>query len=415
VTRLLLTLTTLAACTGTPDSSLLSDGGLSNGGLFDGAEPDSGSLVTVVVDRPFGLDGELPTHLLATGTDAVLLLTSKASYRLDRDGRMLRRTPLPSASSGSIAVPTSAAWDGVGLGATVRWGNDAKTSAGTYLALTDGNGVFSPPSMIPLGSTATAARTTWDSETQRHLVLTGETQGSLLELALTRVARSKNEAPSTLKLQAGLSASVTIGDWVGPASRLALCTVEPGGHVRLRTFQKAGASTVELTDPDRDALGSCRLATSGRSFLVTWVQRALPPTGLDAGPAGHPSDLGPGSLSFNVPVVQVVDPDGKLVRPRSLRLSSYPGTVQPESVLWDGRRYLVLTRTAFRGGRLELTVLDETGMPQYRELELPLAYEPGRLLGAKMALGAAGEYWLVYTIRRPHDGGVLHLVRFSLP
>jgi hypothetical protein len=384
---------------------------LFDGGLFDGAEP----LVTVVVDRPFGPEGELPTHLLATGTDAVLLLTSKASYRIDRDGRVLRRTPLPSASSGSIAVPTSAAWDGVGLGATVRWGNDAKTTAGTYLALTDGNGVFSPPAMIPLGSTSMAARTTWDSGTQRHLVLTAEAQGSLLELALTRVARSKSEAPSTLKLQAGLSASVTIGDWVGPASRLALCTVEPGGHVLLRTFfHKVGASVVELTDPDRDALGSCRLATSGRSFLVTWVQSALPPTELDAGPAGHPSDFGPGSLSFNVPVVQLVDPDGKLVRPRSLRLSSYPGTVVTESALWDGRRYLVLTRTVFRGGRLELTVLDETGTPLFRELELPLAYEPGRLLGVKMTVDSAGEYWLVYTIRRPHDSGVLYLMRFSL-
>jgi hypothetical protein len=402
---LLAGLLALAGCVGTPDSAPADGGSRGDGG------GDAGPGLQLLVDRPFGPEGELPTHLLSTGADDLVLLTPRAVYRLDPQGRVKSRRALPEASSGTVATVTSAAWDGAGIGATVRWGEDASTPAGVYLALTDERGAFSPAGMLPLGTPATAARTIWDAASAEHLVLTAQGQEKLLELSLTRVSRGAGSKGKTV-LVGGLSLSLTVGDWVGPGHRLALCTVEPPGRALLRTmFQEVGPEAVDLTDEDRRALGSCRAATSGRSFLVTWVQEALPVTELDAGP-GAP-DLGPGSLSFNVPVAQVVGPGGPVL-PRSQRLSDYPGTVVPESLVWDGSRYLVLVRTAYRGGRLELVALDETGRLLFRQLELPLAYEPGSLLGAKLAVTPRG-YFVVYSIRRPHDeGGVLHLARLTI-
>ena len=164
----------LASCTGTPDRRV-------DSGLFDGAAADAASPVTILIDRPFGPEGEIPVHLLSTGGDQVLLSTPAAVYRIDRDGRVLGRLSLPVASSGTVAALTSAAWDGAGLGQTVRWGADINTPAGTYFALTDKDGAFTAASMLSLGQASTAARTTWDSGSQKHLVLTAESKGTLLE------------------------------------------------------------------------------------------------------------------------------------------------------------------------------------------------------------------------------------------
>jgi hypothetical protein len=410
VALLALALATLVfvGCVGAPDSVSFVDGGPGVDGAGDG-----GPRLQLLADRPFGPEGELPTFLLSTGADDLLLVTPRAIYRLDPEGRVESREPLPEASGGATATVTSAAWDGQGLGATLRWGDDTGTPAGVYLALTDGRGAFSPSAMVALGPPKIAARAVWDTATSRHLVLTAEGRDKLLELSLTRVSRSAG-VQSKVILLGGLSSSTTVGDWVGPGSRLALCTVEPPGRALLRTmFQEVGPLAVDLTDEGRRALASCRVAASGRSFLVTWVEEALPVTELDAGPAGPAADLGPGSLSFDVPVARVVGPQGKVL-PRSLRLSDYPGTAVVESAVWDGNRYLVLVRTAYRGGRLELSALDEAGRLLFRQRELPLAYEPGSLLGARLVVAPEG-YVVVYSIRRPHDeGGVLHLARFTV-
>jgi len=364
--------------------------------------------LTLRLDRSFGEEGELPLHLVLTAAERLLAVTDAAVYQLDRDGRVLRREALPETDGGSVALLTSAAWDGTGLGATVRWGHDPALQAGSYLALADEAGAFAPAGMLALGSATSEARTAWDPAAGRHLVLVSETQGSGRALSLHSVARGA-VAPTVRALINGLAPGTSVGGWVGPASAPALCAVEPPGRIRLRAFPKGQAPVlVELTDAGRTAVGPCQLATSGRTRLVAWVQQALPVTEVDAG-----ADIGPESLSSDVPVVRLVDPSGQ-AGAGSLRLTAYGETALTEAALWDGRRYLVLVRTGYRGGRLALASLDESGALLARDLELPLSYEPGKLLGARLALDPAGDLWLLYATRRPADEGVLHLARLAL-
>jgi hypothetical protein len=159
-------------------------------------------------------------------------------------------------------------------------------------------------------------------------------------------------------------------------------------------------------------VGTCQLATSGRSILVTWTQQALAPELVDAGPNPRPPDLGPGSLTFNIALGRVVDPERQVLT-RAVRLSLFEGTVGVESVLWRGQ-YLALVHAAgYRGGRLALTSLDERGDLLFRDVVIPLDYEPGRLIDGRLSSTAA-EYILLYSTRRPWDEGILHLSRFGI-
>ena len=366
--------------------------------------------ITLRLDRSFGEEGELPLHLVLTAAERLLAVTDAAIYQLDRDGRVLSREALPETAGGSVALLTSAAWDGTGLGATVRWGHDPALPAGSYLALADAAGAFTPAGMLALGSATSEARTAWDPAAGRHLVLVAETQGSGRALSLHSVARG-GATPTVRALVGGLAQGARVGAWLGPASGPALCAVEPPGKIRLRAFPEGQAPVlVELTDAGRTAVGPCLLATSGNTYLVGWVQQALPVTEVDAGPA---ADIGPGSLSSDVPVVRLVDPSGQ-AGAGSIRLTAYGETALTEAALWDGRRYLVLVRTAYRGGRLVLAALDASGVLLARDLELPLSYEPGKLLAARLALDPAGDLWLLYATRRPADEGVLRLARLAL-
>lgn len=405
----LLLLAALAAgCQAAPSTAAL-DGG---DAAWPAADTSAGQ-VSVSLSRSFGPEGEVPIQLIHAAGERLLALTDTAIYQLDHAGRVLHREALPVASSGTPARVTSASWDGAGLGAVVRWGQDTTVTPGSYLALTDARGSFAPGGMLALGAVPSAARVFWDSASQRHLVLISQTKGGQRELTLRRVPRAGSSAPAE-PLLGGLPLALDVGGWVGPAARPAACTVQPPGRVWLHRFPGGGgpATALDLTDPGRVAVDRCGLATSSRAYLVSWVQRGLPPEQLDAGPSAP--DLGPGSLSYDVPLVQLVDPDGKALA-RSLRLTLYgDGPAVTESLLWDGQRFLALVRTDYRGGRLLLTVLDESGALLQRDLELPLSYEPGRLLGGKLALGTGGDLWLVYALRRPDDLGVLYLARLRL-
>lgn len=375
----------------------------------EGAPADlAAGQITLRLDRSFGEEGELPLHLLLTAAERLLAVTDAAIYQLDRDGRVLGREALPATAGGSVALLTSAVWDGTGLGATVRWGHDPALAAGSYLALADAAGAFAPAAMIALGPAASEARTAWDPAAGRHLVLVAETQGSGRALSLHSVARGGG-TPAVSALVGGLAPGTSVGGWVGPARAPALCAVEPPGKIRLRLFPQGQAPVlVELTDAGRTAVGPCLLATSGQTRLVAWVQQALPVTEVDAG-----ADIGAESLASDVPLVRLVDPSGQ-AGAGSVRLTEYGETALTEAALWDGRRYLVLVRTSYRGGRLALAVLDESGLLLARDLELPLSYEPGKLLGARLALDPTGDLWLLYATRRPADEGVLHLARLAL-
>lgn len=392
----------VAGCRGAPSALVdaSSDAPRDGGG-------DAGVEVRVSFDRPFGVEGEQPTHLVAAGPDRLLAVTTAAVYQLDGEGRVLHREPLPATSTGSVAALASARWDGVGLGAAVRWGNDASKAAGTYLALSDGKGAFSPASMIALGKVGSTARSDWDPAAGQHVALFSENADGKLRLRVTRAPRVGPASTGTLV--DGLPLATTLGGWRSQSGASALCTVEPGGRVRLRTFDAKGVGQVlDLVDPGQQALGSCQLADSGRSTLVAWTREAPPPETIDAGAV----DLGPGFITFNLPVAQVVDPSGKAL-PAALRLSLYPYTAQVQTAVWHASRYLVLLRTTFRGGRLVLTALDEAGVLLFRDVEIPLVYEPGSVLAAALT-ATETDYAVVYASRRPWDAGVLRLVRFTL-
>jgi len=119
------------------------------------------------------------------------------------------------------------------------------------------------------------------------------------------------------------------------------------------------------------------------------------------------------ALSFDVPAAQLVTTDGQALRAPA-RLSQLPGVVRIETMIWDGRRYLVLLNApGLRGGRLALTVVDEAG-PTRCDLSIPLAYEPGQLGAAQLAL-LGGSLYLLYATRLPWDDApILHLARLGI-
>jgi hypothetical protein len=399
----------LAACVPVPANR--ADLGPDSASTVEAGSGDGASAgIIISLDHPFGQEGELPSHLQPGVAGELWALTQRAIYRLDDQGRARTRTALPAASSGATAMVHTARWDGSNLGLTLRWGSDKTVPAGTYLALAGSTGVITPSSMISLTSAGNTARGDWDGSA--HLVLWTQPSGGKLDLHVTRVPPTGPK--DTRKLASGLPAGTTLGGWVSRADLVqALCTVDPDGGVSLRRYTNhTPMAVVRFVDPGHSAVGTCKLATSGRSFLVAYVHKALPPGRVDARP-GAP-DLGPGSIAYDVPVVQVVDPAGKALQ-APLRLSlAYEGTVRVEQALWDGARYVVLLNTVgYKGGRAVLTALDETGHLLARDRVIPLNYEPSRLEGARL-LAAGPDYALLYAARRPWDSGVLHLARFSV-
>jgi len=397
-----------AACSPAPRSPL--DGGAPPAA----AAPDAGPLRLTSPPRAFGQQGETPTHLVAAGPDRLLALTDAAIYQLDHDGVVLARSALPAASSGARAVILGAGWDGVGLGALVRWGVDAKVPTGTYLALASAQGAFFAAEMTRLTSAGPSIRGSFGPTHEAVWVEAAAQQGAnLLHAAATR---SKPVTTSTLLF--GLDVVTAVGGWVNGKDFSALCTVEPGGVV-LRTFRPGAQPSlqdkVQLNDPSRPAVGSCQLATSGRSQLVVWTRQALAPAQQDAGP--HTHDLGSGTLSYDEPVAQLVDPTGQRLQ-KSVRLSlAYDGPVLVQSVLWDdvvGRYLVLLNPVGHRGGRLVLAALDEAGRLLFRDELIPLTdYEPGRTTAGRLVVTAGGAIHVLYGIRRPWDEGRLYLVRLS--
>lgn len=393
----------LGACTPAPSDQR--DGAAALDAAADGATAG------VAFSRSFGQEGETPTHLVAAG-DRLLALTDRAAYQLDHDGRLVRRSALPAASSGSYAVILDARWDGSGLGAVVRWGQDTQVLQGTYLALSDRQGSFTAASMLSLTSLAASARLHLDGTRHGVAWIEGTSAKPTADLRLATTERTKPILDAKTLL-AGLPSTAAVGGWSGAA----LCTVEPAGVVKLRTFSGASLKkTLTLNDAGRRAVGPCRLASSGRSQLVVWTREALPPDQIDAGP--YTKDLGPGTLTYDVPVAQLVDPQGQAL-PRSVRLSiGYQGPVEVQAALWDpaAGRYLVLFNpVGFRGGRLVLTALDEAGKLLYRDGLIPLAdYEPGRTVAGRLAVTSVGQRYLLYSIRRPWDDGVLYLAKLEV-
>ena len=379
-------------------------------GPDSGADQGAGPEVRLTWDRTFGQQGELPMLLEPGAPGKLWALTSEAIYLLDAQGRVISRQALPVASSGARTLVRSARWDGQGLGLVLRWGTDLTLSAGTYLALTAADGIIKPATMIPVGPTQGNARGRWDGKA--HQVLWHQLKGAAQELNLTRVPRSGTK--SNRLLHSALPLDATVGGWaLRKDGSLAVCTVDPGGSVSLLRFSPFSAlPVVKLEDQGWIARGSCQVMDSGSSYLVTFKYRGLAPGDVDAGP-GAP-DLGLGSLTYDFPVVQVVDPAGKAL-PSAARLSTgYQGTVAVEDGQWDSARFLVLLNTAgFRGGRLVLTALDEAGLLITRDLLIPLSYEPGRLQAGRL-VATATDYVLLFSSRRPADEGILHLARFTL-
>lgn len=372
----------------------------------------SGATVSLAYARPFGEEGETPTGLVVTRSGGALALTDRAIYQLAPGARVLHRWDLPVASSGTRALVLEARWDGVGLGALVRWGTDDAVPAGSYLALTDERGAFAPGAMLPLGSATSQALVDWDGSAGQHQVIWSKPHLSAPELTLELSQVVRPNEVTTQPLLSGLPSTSIIGDWVTSGGASALCSVEPGGKVKLRRFtQLKATATIELTLPGRRAVGSCELATSGRSHLVIWTRGALPPEAVDAGI--RPDDLGPGSLSYDHPVAQLVDPEGRALS-NPVQLSTFAGTVQVESVLWDGLRYMVLLNpVSYRGGRMVLAAIDEAGQLLWRDVVIPLPYEPGQLVAGRLAVDQT-HFLLLYSSRRPWDQGVLHLARLTL-
>jgi hypothetical protein len=74
---------------------------------------------------------------------------------------------------------------------------------------------------------------------------------------------------------------------------------------------------------------------------------------------------------------------------------------------------VLLNPVSFRGGRMVLSAIDEAGMLLWRDVVIPLPYEPGRLVAGRLAVSQS-HYLLLFSTRRPWDQGVLHLARLSL-
>jgi len=396
-------LTLLAACASPPRRTL--DRGAPE------MEVSGGDATTPSLElrslQPFGEQGELPMQLLEAGPGRWMVLTSRAAYLLSSEGQVLQRTVWPATSSGTFAAVTSAAWDGAGLGVALRWAGDETRAAGSYFVLGDGQGALSPSSWVSLGPPVGAPRAAWNGET--YQAVWSALSGEGLDLHLTRVAPGGE--PSSRILVGGISPDSTLEDWIAPAgSPAALCTIELGNRVVLRRFEAAGPSpTVELTGAERRAASPCRLASSGRSVLVCSQTRGLAPEPPDGGAA---PDRGLKSLSFDTPVFQLVSPESTTL-PSPVRWSAFDGTVRLDGVLWRGSRYLaLLSWVGYRGGRLVLAALDEAGRVLARDLLLPLPYEPGELLGARLA-ATPDDLVVVFIVRRPWDEGRLYLARLT--
>jgi len=302
------------------------------------------------------------------------------------------------------AVITAASWDGAGLGATVRWGDDVRIPAGSYFALTDAEGRFHPSEMIRLGVPGGGARTAWDGAVHQAVWL--EPYGDGVDLWRASLARGSAASRRAL---VDLPAGAATGGWMARSGGLsALCTLEPGGALRLRRFGPSeNLAPVDLSMTGQRMRGACHLAASGSSFLVTGMMEPRA-DGADAlsGTSGK-------EPLYDAIVGRVVDNAGRsLAVP--LFLSGYPGIVRVESTLWDGTRYLILINpVSTRGGRLALSAVDGAGGILFRDLELPLDYEPGVLVAGRL-LARPSEYFLFFSFRRPWDSGVLYLARFKL-
>jgi hypothetical protein len=382
----------LAACQGPPTRRALEAGPAA-----DAVGPALQS--SLRFSRPFGSEGEVPAALVAAGPERLAALTDQAVYLLDLDGRVLARSPLPLPVRGAGGV-TGLTWDGAGLGLALRWRGDAQAAAGSYLALTDEQGALTG-ALVPVAGVDAEPRSGFDGEA--HQVAWTSGAGSALELRALRLARGGQ--PSTQTLVGGLSSAIALGELRARPDELELCTVEGDGSVALRRFASIVPAAATVSAPGRRGAGPCRLASSGRSWLVAWQDRAAAPD------AGGP-DLGLKGLAFDTPVARLVSPAG-VSGDEPLRLTAQSGTMRLEAALWDGARYLVLLAAAgLRGGRLLLTVLDELGRPLQQDLFLPVEVEPAALLPA--ALAVSGDCFLLYGLRHPWDDGILYLARFKL-
>ena len=410
---LLLGLMLASACNLTPSTIAEAGTGTPDAGGDSVLDGTSGQ-VTVLWDRPFGVEGERPTQLEPGKDGRLFAVSSRAIYTLDDQARQLSRVALPTGTGGALPLVQSARWDGAGLGLTLRWPGDSAVAATWAVVLTDGTGAFKASAMAPVVSIYRDARGALvDGKT--HATLHTSALGSWGSFHIRRQERGK--AVATQGYTASISEKATIGDWAalpGVASAgLGLCTVDPGGKVTLHTVGSGSAfgTTSVYTSMSRPALGSCRLTGSGRSALVAYDLQALPYAQLDLGP-GAP-DMGVKGVSYPEPTARVVPASGGAIS-APIKLSHTQGVVQVLDVLWDGSRYLVLVnRVSYRGGQLMLTALDETGGLLARDLLIPLAYEPGTLLGARMQADTSG-YTLLFASRRPWDEGVLHMARFTV-
>jgi hypothetical protein len=402
-TATLTLLAVLAGCSG-PPSRAVDAGGVD-------PPPLRALSIRLVTDRPFGAPGEAPTQLVAAG-ERLLAITDRAVYVLDAEARVIARTPLPTASAGATAVVTAASWDGVGLGAAVRWGTDTTRPAGSYLALTDAAGAFAPTALVPLGPSSGAARSDWDG--QAHQALWSSATATGVELHVSRAPRSGGT--SARLLEPGLPLGLQLGGWSARLDRWTLCDVEPPGRVVLRRYGVGAVAltALDLTELGARAVGGCQLATSGRSFLVTSMTAAPPPALVDVALGVIPIDLGLGAIAYDVAVAQLVDPAGQRLT-SAHRLSFQLGTIRIESVLWDGARYVaLLAAPGYRGGRFALTVIGEAGELIARDLEIPLSYEPGVLVSGRLAV-VGDELRLLYATRLPwDDDAVLRLARVRI-
>lgn len=386
----------LAACRVPPDAR--GDGSSSG----RDAAGDGGPRATVLFDRSFGDEAEQPRALLVGGAGELVAVSDRALYRLDPDGRVLRRTALE-------GEPLAAAWDGAGPGVLLR---RVGASGGIVLALHDAMGSLAGAPLVVAGPEA-AARHALDGEV--HRVVWGASAATGFELRLSSFARAGSGEPARV-LASGLAPTSTLGELAAPTpSSLALCTLEPGGVARLRRFALAGGAPdqapLSVGEPDRVATGGCQLATSDRALLAATRTRALAPAQVDLG--ARAADLALGELAFDVLVARAVSAG---VVGETVRLTLQPGTVRLEALLFDGARFVALTLAAgIAGGRMQLTLLDEEGRLLARDVPLALAYEPGSLSTARLAVRpSAGDYLVFYGSRRPWDEGILHLVRFRL-
>ncbi len=371
----------------------------------------SGPSVTVLWDRPFGLEGERLVELTAGKAGRYLAVTDSAIYLLDDAARQISRSPHPTGAGGARAKIQAAHWDGAGLGLTMLWRG---ATAWTWsLALTSSGGPFSSSALVDM---PTAQKGAWGALTggKVHATFSFSAVGMSPWYSLRRQERGK--AATTVRLTPNPGVGVeSVGDWaalpgMGNAG-LGLCAHGVGGKVYL--LQVGANNTLTPTtvyDSKPPAVGSCRLTGSGRSALVTYNLQGLPYAQLDLGP-GAP-DMGVKGVSYPVPTARVISATGGAAS-TPLRLSHKGYMSRVEDLLWDGSRYMALVLASGRGGRLMITALGEAGGLLARDILIPLSYEPGLLLGARLVSDATG-YALLYVSRRPWDEGVLHMARFTV-